>query len=637
MLKNKIRKRWISLELTVFMLFSSVNIVFATENDTWKDIQSYYPFSNWAVDIGTKYQLVFLENNRRAATRAEVANLLFNLTVIENSNEKTFTDILDINEVLKKRIQKMSGAGIISGYEDGTFRPANAVTRAEFAAMLCRTDILEKQKELKNLTFEDISTHWAKEDIKKIASFGIVSGKGDNKFCPGDNITPQELLVILDRLVNLNCIEKEKAVSAVLDTFRSKQYTEKEQYIIEIMYNKFDKVEGFMKYNFPYKNYYEYTNWQELATAEDIQHIIYFMMSRKTQINSEEEKAIFNKVGDVVKQNKKNNNYYIISDIMNIVIQSHIPTETTRWNLFDYYENVELKYTNMSNIGLNDFERLNQILKIKQNTILENVSMYFPIDAPITKYMLNYFAMNLETMYKGYRGSWLYNMNQYVKSHSEQGLVTEASELPSNYADFPYIIKGIPKEAYEKHYTNENRYIVRKPVERYQKYSSAMDKVALYIETFYDTILNIDYRNLDEEKVFYNISNSFYYVSAEDVYEYINYVKENEIILKGTGFVIPGTLYISDGYIFVRTMLQFEVVSAKEMKNLLFGDMQFGVPEDIIYNAKEYTLYADRGIQGGPTIWNGEVAYDKYKLCYEPILYGVHWDGWAPINFSLPQ
>lgn len=84
-------------------------------------------------------------------------------------------------------------------------------------------------------------------------------------------------------------------------------------------------------------------------------------------------------------------------------------------------------------------------------------------------------------------------------------------------------------------------------------------------------------------------------------------------------------------------MLQFEVVSAKEMKNLLFGDMQFGVPEDITYTTSEYTLYVDRGIQGGPTIWDGEVTYDKYKLWYEPILYGVHWDGWAPIKFSLPQ
>lgn len=635
-MKKKMWKRWTSLALTVLMLFSSVNIVFATEDNTWKDIQSYYPFSSWAVDIGTKYQLIFLEDNRRSSTRAEVANLLFNLTTLENNGEKTFTDISEVNDVLKKRIQKMSSAGIISGYEDGTFRPTNTVTRAEFAAMLCRTDILKKQKGTQNQIFEDISNHWAKEDINKIASLGIVSGKGDNKFCPEDSITPQELLVILDRLVNLNCIKKEKVISTILDTFRSKQYTEKEQYVIEIMYNKFDEVDGFMKYNFPYKDYYNYTNWQEFATAEDIQYIIYFMMSRKSQINTVEETAMFNGIGDVIKQ-KNGNEYYTISDMLYIINQSQIPLQTAKWGLFDDYGNVEFKYTNKSSISESDIEQMNFILRKKQNTILENVSMEFPNDAPITKYMLNYFAMKLETMYKGYRASWLYNMNQYVKSHSEQGLVTDASELPSNYADFPYIIKGIPKEAYEKHYANENRYVVRKPIERYQKYSGAMDKVALYIETFYDTILNIDYRNLDEEKVFYNISNSFYYVPDEDIYEYINYVKENEIVLKGTGFVIPGTLYISDGYIFVRTMLQFEVVSAKEMKNLLFGDMQFGVPEDITYTTSEYTLYADRGIQGGPTIWDGEVTYDKYKLWYEPILYGVHWDGWAPIKFSLPQ
>ena len=56
-------------------------------------------------------------------------------------------------------ITKMSETGIVSGYPDGTFRPDNSITRAEFSSILVRSLGLTKKV---NYEFNDIdSTHWA--------------------------------------------------------------------------------------------------------------------------------------------------------------------------------------------------------------------------------------------------------------------------------------------------------------------------------------------------------------------------------------------------------------------------------------------------------------------------------------------
>ena len=98
----------------------------------------------------------------------------------------------------ENEIKKMVDFGFTSGYSDGTFHPSNTITRAEFLSMLIR--VLEKTKDVElesDSTFDDTASHWAKDYISTAVSLGITSGYGDGNFGPNDNITREQIALML--------------------------------------------------------------------------------------------------------------------------------------------------------------------------------------------------------------------------------------------------------------------------------------------------------------------------------------------------------------------------------------------------------------------------------------------------------
>lgn len=61
----------------------------------------------------------------------------------------------------------MENRNVISGYDNGEFRPENYITRAEFAAMIAKYADLSGTDA--NVTFDDIGGHWAYKDIMEAA------------------------------------------------------------------------------------------------------------------------------------------------------------------------------------------------------------------------------------------------------------------------------------------------------------------------------------------------------------------------------------------------------------------------------------------------------------------------------------
>jgi hypothetical protein len=98
---------------------------------------------------------------------------------------------------------------LINGYEDGTFRPNNPITRAEFAAILNRVFPIQGGSTSKVL--KDIDGTWAKDDIENLVAAGVISGYPDDTFRPNQTITREEMVVMLSRIVNLNGLEKDPA------------------------------------------------------------------------------------------------------------------------------------------------------------------------------------------------------------------------------------------------------------------------------------------------------------------------------------------------------------------------------------------------------------------------------------------
>ncbi|MGE5572909.1 MAG: S-layer homology domain-containing protein [Bacteroidota bacterium] len=90
--------------------------------------------------------------------------------------------------------------GIIAGYPDGTFKPENPVTRAEFAKVVARAFAIRPTGEPK---FRDIEANWAKAYITALAEAGIVSGYPDGTFKPDRHITRAEMVTMLVRVVKL--------------------------------------------------------------------------------------------------------------------------------------------------------------------------------------------------------------------------------------------------------------------------------------------------------------------------------------------------------------------------------------------------------------------------------------------------
>lgn len=99
----------------------------------------------------------------------------------------------------KDWIGYMKDKKIIIGYEDGSFRPNNAITRAEFAAIASRFDNLSDGS---NMEFNDVNEgHWAVKYIKSAAKKGWVNGYEDGSFRPDNFITRAEVVAVTNRML----------------------------------------------------------------------------------------------------------------------------------------------------------------------------------------------------------------------------------------------------------------------------------------------------------------------------------------------------------------------------------------------------------------------------------------------------
>ncbi len=90
---------------------------------------------------------------------------------------------------------------VISGYEDGTFRPSAHITRAEFAKMILGYAAGLPMGE--TVSFEDVSSDdWYYQSVTSAAAKGLVSGMG-SEFCPNEYIKREDAALIVYRLLNL--------------------------------------------------------------------------------------------------------------------------------------------------------------------------------------------------------------------------------------------------------------------------------------------------------------------------------------------------------------------------------------------------------------------------------------------------
>jgi len=92
---------------------------------------------------------------------------------------------------------------LIQGYPDGSFRPADSITRAEVAVLLVRAGKLDDGQVPDNQTYGDVSPgHWAYATIERAAQAGLIKGYPDQTFRPEAPVSRAEACALLLRLAN---------------------------------------------------------------------------------------------------------------------------------------------------------------------------------------------------------------------------------------------------------------------------------------------------------------------------------------------------------------------------------------------------------------------------------------------------
>lgn len=139
-------------------------------------------------------------------TRAEAAQMLYALMTeqVHKQYDRTSCSLRDVPAGCwyTTAVSTLANVGAISGYSDGTFRPNQEITRAEFVTIL--TGIYGEDT-TKGMPFSDVGHSWCYDAVATAYANGWVSGYSDGTFRPNQTITRAEAVVILNNVLGRSC------------------------------------------------------------------------------------------------------------------------------------------------------------------------------------------------------------------------------------------------------------------------------------------------------------------------------------------------------------------------------------------------------------------------------------------------
>ncbi|MEK3916613.1 S-layer homology domain-containing protein [Paenibacillus sp. FSL H7-0331] len=170
---------------------------------TFKDVPANAQYAK-AIVLAAKLGIIegYADGSFHASatvTRAEFATILVKALGLVSEGGSSFEDTK--GHWAANTITILKASGIINGYQDGTFKPNESISRAEIVAMLSRVMNTTLVKEAK---FKDVSGNWAEGEINTLSGMGIVQGTDDGSFKPNANATRLESLLMLMRMLNVS-------------------------------------------------------------------------------------------------------------------------------------------------------------------------------------------------------------------------------------------------------------------------------------------------------------------------------------------------------------------------------------------------------------------------------------------------
>ncbi len=148
---------------------------------------------------GKLVQLIVVRDD--SSSIYDVSQMMMNYREVgvASSIQTMFTDVSS-NHWAKDFISELTALEVLQGFPDGSFRPDEQVTRAQFAAML--TQAFQKVRVRNPISFNDVSNrYWAYNAIREAYASGFLATTGSN-FNPTQNLSRLEVLLTLARGLN---------------------------------------------------------------------------------------------------------------------------------------------------------------------------------------------------------------------------------------------------------------------------------------------------------------------------------------------------------------------------------------------------------------------------------------------------
>lgn len=198
---KKTTKRFISIVMAALMIVSMIPFTAFADETTASDLSGH-----WAENVITEWMDYGIINGyedgtirpNNKITRAEMTAMLDRVMDYQTKANNTFSDLSD--SWYTDVILKANAAGVISGYPDGTVKPDATITRQEAVAMFSRVLSLDT-KNAPEATFTDNAdvADWAKDAVNAMAAADYIHGS-DGQFRPNDGITRAEVVTILNNI-----------------------------------------------------------------------------------------------------------------------------------------------------------------------------------------------------------------------------------------------------------------------------------------------------------------------------------------------------------------------------------------------------------------------------------------------------
>lgn len=132
-------------------------------------------------------------------TRAEFFAIINRISNVSKNNGSSFTDVSS-EAWYKSVVDYAAGAHYASGYDDGSFRPNDYITRTEAAAAVVKAFGGDKDGSAEFTDAKDIP-EWAKDYVDILSSSGTLSGDESGAFRPNDCITRAETAAMFDKFI----------------------------------------------------------------------------------------------------------------------------------------------------------------------------------------------------------------------------------------------------------------------------------------------------------------------------------------------------------------------------------------------------------------------------------------------------